>query len=306
MRITAEFVLLIAAIFNFKNGLAWQNSIMKLSSKSFSTGNVGRIVSLKGGYDATIGPDPTNPIQFFTLTGGMCPYAARTLIVLNELQLPFETVEVSGKPKPDWYLRINPRGKVPALRVPFHNNEIIYESAICDEYLCDLYDSQIRSDASTTSEKILKNTLMPNDPVQRARIRLLNDQCDTVLNPAFFTLLMNKDTSKDEDLRNKLNDILMTYEETLTKSGGPYLTGKDFTLADVHLLPFFLRLSVSLPHFKNFQVSIDNYPKLVSWYDICSERDSVKAAAKTDETIISVYQKFVDMDYEFGGLNKNT
>ena len=43
-----------------------------------------------GGYDATIGIKPNLPIQFFTTPGNTCPYAARTMIVLKELNIDFE------------------------------------------------------------------------------------------------------------------------------------------------------------------------------------------------------------------------
>lgn len=298
-------LLLLETTCTIRNCLALlQNPIIHRTSSASVPSS---IISLRGGYDATIGPDPSNPIQFFTLTNGMCPYAARTLIVLHELNFQFETIEVSPTAKPDWYLKINPRGKVPALRVPCDNNEVIYESAICDEYLCDLYDSKVKSDGADTATMGTRNanTLMPKDAGQRARIRLLNDQCDTILNPAFFTFLTNKDESKEDDMRSKLCQILNNYEETLNVSGGPYLTGKEFTLADVHMLPFFLRMIVSLRHFKDFHVTKTEYPKLVSWFELCSQRDSVKIAAKPEETIIEVYQKFVDTNYAFGGLNKN-
>lgn len=274
--------------------LSSSKTITSTTKSSSSSPFSSSIVSLKGGYDATIGPDPSNPIQFFALPNKMCPYAARTLIVLNELNLPYDTVEIRNKP--DWYLKINPRGKVPAIRVPSDNNEVIYESAICDEYLCDLHNRQNPDDTPL---------LMPNDPMQRAKIRLLNDQCDTILNVAFFTFLMNKDESKEEEMKNKLDKILEEYENTLQSNGGPYLMGIEFTLADVHVLPFFLRLLASLRVYKNYYVTKEKYPLLMKWYEVCSERESVKDASISDETIIEAYKKFVDMDYSFGGLNRN-
>ena len=42
------------------------------------------------------------PLKFYALENGTCPYAARTLIALTELGLPFETIEISKNPKPDW------------------------------------------------------------------------------------------------------------------------------------------------------------------------------------------------------------
>mmetsp|Transcript_20520 Transcript_20520/g.29766 ORF Transcript_20520/g.29766 Transcript_20520/m.29766 type:complete len:298 (+) Transcript_20520:116-1009(+) len=253
-----------------------------------------RLSELRGGNDADLIKKDEN-IEFFTLQGGMCPYAARTLIVLHELGLQFDTVEVSGRPKPDWYLEINPRGKVPAIRVPSDKNTIVYESAICDEYLCDYYDLSVGGDRN----------LMPRAPSERANIRLLNDHYDTVVGPAQFTFLMNKDSEKDEELENAMEKSLDVYEETLKNSGGPFLIGESFTLADVHILPFVLRLIVSLRHFKSYELPRKRYPLLLRWYELCSARKSVQEAARSEERIIEVYKMFVERDYAFGGLNKN-
>jgi len=247
-------------------------------------------IKLRGGYDATVGADPTTPLQFFTTPGNTCPYAARAYIVLKELNIPFEVTDVSGRPKPDWYLRINPRGKVPAIRIPQLNNQVIYESAIICEYLCDSSSSQ---------------TLMPSDPVERATIRLLNDHCDTIFTKTQFTFLMNKDADKDNELVSDMENALLVYEEQLEKSGGPFLMGENFTLSDLHILPFILRLVVSLKHFKNYQLPVDKFPKFLEWYELCSQRESVVAAALTEEKIIEVYEMFVKVDYQFGGLNQN-
>uniref|UniRef100_A0A7S1BU69 GST N-terminal domain-containing protein n=1 Tax=Corethron hystrix TaxID=216773 RepID=A0A7S1BU69_9STRA len=248
-----------------------------------------------GGYDATVGTNPSTPIQFFTTPGNTCPYAARTFIVLKELDLPFDMTEVSGRPKPDWYLKINPRGKVPAIRVPALENEVIYESAICCEFLCDHAPASIGA----------PTTLLPDDSVSRARIRLLNDHCDNVFTKTQFTFLMNKDEVKDRELSLEMENALLVYEEALKRSGGPFMMGKQFTLADVHLLPFILRLKVSLYHFKNYELSLEKFPKFLAWYDLCSQRESVKEASLTEEKIIEIYEMFTKMDYSFGGLNRN-
>merc|ERR1712087_940395 len=113
---------------------------------------------LRGGYDQTV-VNPNSPIQLFVLPGRTCPYVQRTHICLQELGLPFDTTEISY-PKPDWYLRINPKGKVPALK---KDSTVVYESAICNEFLCDYANSRKMS-----------QTLMPSDPILRAKIRLLN------------------------------------------------------------------------------------------------------------------------------------
>ena len=168
------------------------------ASRRFAASSSSSPTQLGGGYDATVGADPKTPIQFFTLPGNTCPYAQRTHITLNELGLPYDVTEVTGMPKPDWYLKINPRGKVPAIRVPTADYAVIYESSICNEFLCDY---------ATTSMK-QEQTLLPMDPFARARIRLLNDHCDNVFSKTQFTFLMNKDDSKDDELCQEMEDAL--------------------------------------------------------------------------------------------------
>jgi len=183
-------------------------------------------------------------------------YAQRTHITLQELGLPFDVTEVSGIPKPDWFLSINPRGKVPTLRIPTSDYAVVYESAICNEFLCD-YAQSIQQE----------HTLMPSDPFMRAKIRLLNDHCDNVFAKTQFTYLMNKEADKDDELCAEMESELSTYEEALSK--GPYLLGDDFSLADIHVFPFIQRLVITLKHYKDYELPSDKFPKLLAWIDTC-------------------------------------
>jgi len=250
---------------------------------------------------AAQGIETVSGLKFFTLEGGMCPYAARTWICFLELDMDYETVGINGLKKPEWYEEINPKGKVPAIQ-NLVDGSLVYESAICDEYLCDLAQST-DPDGPPGESKVWK--LMPIGPGDRAALRLMNDHVDTEVCPAHFTFLMNKDGSRDEVLKDALEKALVVLEDTLVSHGGPYLMGSEFTIADVHFLPFFLRLVVSLRYFKEYEVPSEKYPRLLQWLEICSRRDSVKAASPSDERIIELYKKFVEAEYGFGGLNKN-
>lgn len=289
---------------------SFSTSINSIGSSAISP--LSRTTQLNGGYDATL-PDmikPNTPIQFFILKGGMCPYAARTLIVLEELcsekegTINYDTTEIMTLgPKPDWFLRINPRGKVPALKIPQSGGSsfVVYESAICNEFLCDYFDSKSG----------YKQSLLPSDPLVRAELRLLNNQIDEILLPSKYTYLMNKDADKESELLEKFEDALMYFENKLQQSSAEsdslYFLGKDFSLSDIHLLPFYLRMVFSLKEFKNYDLldQSTKFPYLKKWFETCSERASVKKSAKTEEEIIETYKKFLNMDYKFGGLNKN-
>ncbi|CAJ1950576.1 unnamed protein product [Cylindrotheca closterium] len=265
-----------------------------LETTTRNRSHVGKtLLTLRGGEDDIKTQQEETLIKFYTLKGGTCPYAARTWITLLELGIPFETIEISKEDKDNWYLDINPRGKVPAL-VNTKDGSVVYESAICDEYLSDL----ARDLGGGPS-------LMPDNPSERASLRLLNDHVDNSLSPAQFTLLMNKDEEKDKELIEKLEKALGFLEESLDAHGGSYLMGKDFSLADVHVLPFFLRMTITLDHYKGYKLSKENFPNLLRWFDICSQKESVKPSAKSREEIIEVYDRFIKADYAFGGLNKN-
>jgi len=229
--------------------------------------------------------------------------------------------EVSGMPKPDWYLKINPvssitddlfflsifwrhrstsscvcyiekRGKVPALRIPTEQNAVIYESAICNEFLCD-YATKLQK----------HHTLMPTDPIKKAQIRLLNDHCDNVFSKTQFTYLMNKNDEMNESLCAEMEDALICYEDALGESKGPYFMGECFTNADLHVFPFIQRLVITLKHWKDYELPSDKFPNLLAWHDSCLERESVSQSSMSKEKTIEVYGRFVSADYKFGGLN---
>ena len=193
------------------------------------------------------------------------------------------------------YINTNLWQKVPAIRVPSADNAVIYESAICNEFLCDYATTNMRGE----------HHLLPSGPFRRAKIRLLNDHCDNVFAKTQFTYLMNKDEDKDDELCAEMESALVAYEDALVESKGPYLLGKDFTLADVHVLPFLQRLVITLKHWKNYELPKDKSPNLLLWLDACLSRESVKESSMSKEKTIEVYTRFVDADYQFGGLNKN-
>ena len=116
---------------------------------------------------------------------------------------------------------------------------------------------------------------------------------------------MNKNEEKDDELCAEMESALGTYEDALVESKGPYLLGKDFTLADLHVLPFLQRLVITLKHWKNYELPKDKFPNLLLWLNACLSRESVKESSMSKEKTIEVYTRFVDADYQFGGLNKN-
>jgi len=78
-----------------------------------------------------------------------------------------ETVLLNLKNKSDWLFERNPLGRVPILE---HKGCVIYESAVCNEFLEEAYPG------SSTGTR----DLLPSCPYERAAVRLLMLKLDKV------------------------------------------------------------------------------------------------------------------------------
>ena len=161
----------------------------------------------------------------------------------------------------DWYKRLNPSGIVPALVVDGHP---LIESNLINEYL---------------DEAFAEPPLMPDDPFKRHEVRrwckYIDDVCLPAVQKPNWSQLMRPLAEKwsDEELARRLAaipsqerrdlwtrmarkpftraeieaalDILenmtVQIDDYLRKSGGPWLFGERFTLADIGAAPYVVR-----------------------------------------------------------------
>jgi glutathione S-transferase len=174
-----------------------------------------------------------------------CPYCARVRIVLAEKELAYETVVVDLDDRPAWIYERNPLGKVPVLE---EGDFVLPESAVIMEYV---------------EERYPEPPLWPADPAERAAGRLLVERFDALSRP-YYALRRG-----DEDARERLDDQLSELDSLLAVR--PFLTGREFGLADAAYLPWILRAETMLG------VDLDPHPALADWVIRTSERPSVAA-----------------------------
>ena len=174
-----------------------------------------------------------------------CPYCARVRIVLAEKRLEHETVIVDLDDRPAWIYEKNPLGRVPVLE---EDAFVLPESAVINEYL---------------EERYPEPPLWPADPAERAAGRLLVERFDQVSRP-YYALRRG-----DEQARDRLSAELAKFDALLAVS--PFLTGREFGLADAAYLPWILRAETMLG------VDLDPYPALAEWLARTGERPSVSA-----------------------------
>ena len=174
-----------------------------------------------------------------------CPYCARVRIVLAEKGLSHETVVVDLDDRPAWIYEKNPLGKVPVLE---EGEFVLPESEVINEYL---------------EERYPEPRLWPADPAERAAGRLLVHRFDE-LSRSYYALRRG-----DEDARPQLDAQLGRLDSLL--AGMPFLTGREFGLADIAYLPWILRAE------SNLGADLASHEALAEWVERVAERPSVSA-----------------------------
>lgn len=194
----------------------------------------------------------------------ICPYVERSRIVLEEKDVDYEVEFISLEDKPDWFLEISPRGKVPVLVV---DDEPIFESTVINELLEELYPDP---------------PLFPDDPFDRARARswiALND--NDIMGPT-ATLWFSDDEADIRQAREDLREAFATVDEQLAEHDGDYFLGDNFGLVDAVYAPVFNRWEAAerLGHGD----LMDDFDQLRSYGERLVERDSSKAARDPELT----------------------
>ena len=154
-------------------------------------------------------------------SGTTCPFSQRCRLVLFEKGMDFEIRDVDLFNKPEDISIMNPYGQVPVL---VERDLILYESNIINEYI---------------DERFPHPQLMPADPVQRARARLLllNFEREVFLH---IETLEKQDAKKIEKARGIVRDRLSQLAPVVTKS--KFMLGEEFSMIDVALAPLLWRL----------------------------------------------------------------
>ncbi len=208
----------------------------------------------------------------------------RVRFVLNAKGLPFAEHKLDllagDQLKPE-YLALNPNGVVPTLK---HDDNVVIDSAVIIEYL----DEVVPETAHFT----------PRDPVKRAAMRSLIRFIDEMpaaavrvptYNLAFlpryaamndeefiahaeskplrkeFLMAMGRTGFPQKEMDTSLSRLRRSYErmdESIRDSGGPWLLGKDITLADVSVMPALVRMA-DLGRAGDWA----DLPRVANWYE---------------------------------------
>jgi len=170
-----------------------------------------------------------------------CPFVQRAAITLGYKKVEHKVTYIDLADPPDWFLEISPLAKVPILKV---DGEILFESAVINEYLDDITGGE----------------LQPKDSLARAKNRAWIEFASNMLGNIYM-MKTATEKGKYEKYRDLLVSQLRRVENRL--GDGPWFNGEDFSLADTAFAPLFAHDAVA-----NYRFSVIDsatMPKLGAW-----------------------------------------
>ncbi|KAI9062367.1 glutathione transferase omega class [Trametes sanguinea] len=163
------------------------------------------------------------PQDLVLYAGWFCPFAHRAWITLEEKGIPYQYKEVNPyKEKEKHFLEVNPKGLVPAIE---YKGKGLYESLILCEFFEDAFPEHTPH-------------ILPEDPFDRAQVRLWADHVGKQIVPAFIRTVMAQETEKQKENLEEFYKVVGTLVENVR---GPYFLGEQFTLVDIALVPWVVR-----------------------------------------------------------------
>nr|MBA3541884.1 glutathione transferase GstA [Deltaproteobacteria bacterium] len=180
-------------------------------------------------------------------------------IALREAGLPFELAKVDLKNKRladggDW-LAINPKGYVPALRLP--DGEILTEGAIIVQYIADQRPAANLAPANGTAARYRLNETL----------HFIATELHKGMAP-LFNVLANEDYKSQ--VREKVGTRFATLATMLRSA--PYLQGEQFTIADAYA--YYVQRAWQ----GWLKQELTRWPELVDYYQRLGARPAIAAA----------------------------
>jgi glutathione S-transferase len=187
----------------------------------------------------------------------LCPFVHRAAALLTELGVPFTQRFVDLSAKPDWFVKLSPRGKVPVLVA---DGAAIFESNVILEYLAETVAPQ----------------LVLEEPLQRARRRMWMEIANDLLMGQYkISVAATPDTRSQAVAAAK--ETLARFELVLTAR---FFAGDEPGLVDFAAGPALVRFEKL-----NRELGLDLYvdlPRVAAWSKAIYERPAFRDTIVAD------------------------
>lgn len=180
----------------------------------------------------------------------LCPFVHRAAIMLREKGVHFERTNIDLANKPDWFLAISPRGKVP---VVVADGVPLFESMAINEFLDETHPP----------------AMLPADPFARARQRAWALVADDLLG-AQYHLFVAHDRAGLDRAAAGMSELLASYEAGLTERE---IDEDGFDLAHVAVAPAMQRFILLEDQYG--ESFLEEVPRVRAWARKLAVRPSV-------------------------------
>lgn len=197
--------------------------------------------------------------EFHLVTHMLCPYVQRSIIILEEKNIPYIRTDIDLANKPSWFEKKSPLGKVPILLI--EDKHTLFESAVICEYL----------------DEATPGTLHPVDILEKAYHRAWIEFGSEILNN-IASLYNAKERSQFHAIENEIGIKFRMLERELNCS--PFFSGEKFHLIDCVYAPIFRYFDI----FDSFVKlnTFDDLPKCQLWRSALNQRSSIRKAVIED------------------------
>jgi glutathione S-transferase len=226
-------------------------------------------------------------LELYHSVNSVCAQKVRVALAEKGLEYRSHLMTLRGDQFDPEYMKLNPNGVVPTL---IHDGRVVIESSVILYYIDEAFSAP---------------PLMPRDVHQRARVRMINKLVDeyvhnsctiltfaTAFRPWFAGLTgeqidlrlakspLKKRTEYKRDvalhgLDSKFAREALEHHDKLLKlideAGGGWLAGPQFSLADIAVVPYVLRLDLL-----RMSRLWDRRPGVAAWYKRVLARPSVQ------------------------------
>ncbi|MEJ7597839.1 MAG: glutathione S-transferase family protein [Kofleriaceae bacterium] len=191
------------------------------------------------------------------ISHALCPYVHRAAALLTENGVEFTRRTIDLQAKPDWFLALSPRGKVPVLVT---EGTSIFESAVILEYL-----------AETRSPQMIER-----DPLARAKQRMWAEISNDLMAGQYKISVAKTPTDRDAAF-TAARDALQRFEEVVV---GPYFGGDAIGLVDFAAGPALVRFERL-----DRMLGLDSYrglPRMAAWSNRLAGRPAFRDTLAAD------------------------
>ncbi|KAL1968349.1 hypothetical protein VTN77DRAFT_1878 [Rasamsonia byssochlamydoides] len=228
-----------------------------------------------------------------TLYSAATPNGVKASIFLEELGLPYKTVAIdlsTNKQKEDWFLKINPNGRIPAIT---DGDQRVFESGAILLYLADKYDTE------------RKFSYPPGTPEYVEQLCWLMWQMGG-LGPMqgqanHFRVFAN--VRSDYGIQRYMDETKRLYsvlESRLQQS--PFLAGPKYTIADIACFGW----ARSAPNM--LDIDLSQWPAVNKWFETIHQRQAVQRGLRIPPPKISdeQFRDFIKAAREKMDARENT